>query len=452
MNTMKIIKKLLALLPLWALLPLSPTPACAQTDSYYATDTTCGCDILYIDSIQTTRDGNLYGFRRYDGRVLVPNIYPYVGNFSNGYCKVWAYDTLAPFNPNASEPPLLAGLIDTSGREVVPCKYTTVDFPSDGLVLVFLDSLFGYTDLNGTPVIPPQYRHALPFSDHRAAVAVTIDSFFLFYTYIDPHNRQLLPAIYEQAAPFSDGYAAVMRYSRWGVIDRDGNEIVPFAFENMTPIDSRTVFAGDEQGMALFVLPPLSPRKQIAPSTPFIYYPVTGVTENRIAVMRDEKQGFLDLNGDEIIPCTFDEVGRFRFGRTMARIGDLYGIIDTLGYTILPIEYTDNHRFGQKYAYYDSLALVEKNGKMGFVDLDGHFVVPLTLEGAYHFSQGLAAVRHGGFWGYINTKGDIYLPIVFNQASPFQSNRAEVNYQGHRLKIDTQGRCVVNCNGIISFR
>ena len=60
----------------------------------YETDSTCGCDILYVDGIQTTREGNRYGFKRDDGTVLAPNIYLHVGEFSNGYCRVWLEDSL----------------------------------------------------------------------------------------------------------------------------------------------------------------------------------------------------------------------------------------------------------------------------------------------------------------------------------------------------------------------
>lgn len=95
---------------------------------------------------------------------------------------------------------------------------------------------------------------------------------------------------------------------------------------------------------------------------------------------------------------------------------------------------------------------MEKDGHVGFVDLDGRVVVPLTLDAAYHFSQGLAAVRYQGAWGYIDTHGDIFLPLIFDQTSPFQHNRAEVILHGRAMKIDPQGRCVSNCNGIISFR
>ena len=94
----------------------------------------------------------------------------------------------------------------------------------------------------------------------------------------------------------------------------------------------------------------------------------------------------------------------------------------------------------------------EKDGKLGFVDLDGKLVIPFYFERAYHFTQGLAAVRHQGLWGYIDTNGDVYLPFVFEFVSPFRWGRAEVVYNGNTSKVDLKGRCVKNCKGIIAWR
>ena len=78
-------------------------------------DEECGCDIYYVNGIETTRDGDRYGFRREDGTVIAPNIYLYVGQFTDGYCKVYL------------EEEHHTGLIDSTGREVVPCIYDNVD-------------------------------------------------------------------------------------------------------------------------------------------------------------------------------------------------------------------------------------------------------------------------------------------------------------------------------------
>lgn len=433
---------------------LFPTIACLLTlgvhaqEITYAVDTSCGCDILYVDGIQTTKDGNLYGFRRNDGTLIAPNIYRYVDQFSHGYCRVWVDDTTV-VTPPGVDPPLLAGLIDSTGHQVVPCIYHAVDLPSSRRIAVIKDGLLGYTDLQGNIVIPLQYPDASSFVQNRAAVGVIVDSAFLFYTFIDTLGHQLFPPVYQNARPFLDGYAPVRRYDRWGIIDTLGQPVIPTVYEYLSTPDHGTLFAGDSAGMAFFNL---SNPDRSRPLTDFVYHPITLLSQGRIGVSRNGKQGFIDPQGNEVIPCIYDEIGRFRQGRSLARIGDSCGIIDTLGRIILPLQYEDRTPKGMKYVYYDSLALVERHGRLGYVDLDGRLVVPLVLEEAYQFSEGLASVKKDGLWGYIDSNGDLFLPFIFDIAAPFRWGRADVYFNGRTLSIDHNGRCVKNCKGIISFR
>ena len=403
-------------------------------DTRYETDSTCGCDILYVDGIQTTRSGDRYGFKRADGTVIAEDIFLHVASFSDGYCRVWLEDSLC-------------GLLDTSGRLVVPCLYDNVEQPSCGRALVLKNHLYGFSDLHGKLVIPIVFPHAFPFSDNRAAVIIPLDSFFYQGAYIDTLGNLLTTTPFQNTLAFTDGFAPVQQYDRWGIVDTFFNIVLPTVHEQVSLIGEGLLFAGDGYGMALYDL-----RRSKRPLTPPHYLPVTPLSEGRIGVSRGNKYGFLDPLGNEVIPCTYDEIGTFRLGRAMARIGDRFGIIDTSGRIVLPIVYEDRTPKGYKYVYYDSVALVERDGKLGFVDLEGRFVVPLSFSQAYHFSQGLAPVRLDNHWGYINNRGDIYLPFIFDIASPFRYGRAEVFLLGNRHKIDLQGRCLTNCNGIISFR
>lgn len=411
-------------------------PVAAQ-DIRYETDEQCGCDILYVDGIETTKetdsDGTVrYGFRREDGRVIVPNRYKYADTFHGAYCKVWLEDTLC-------------GLIDTTGREILPCIYRAVQYPSENRIVIQYNNRLGYTDLSGNIVIPPQYYEATPFSEERAAVVLMIDEFTFRCTYIDTLGRQLFDPVFESALPYIDGYAPIRRYDRWGMIDRQGNEVLTTKYEYLSTADHGTFFAGDEFGMALF-------DYSFLPLTPFHYKPSTLTFDNRIGVERNGKYGFLDPSGREAIPCIYDETSPFRLGRAMVRIGEHYGIIDTAGNYILPLEYESRVNSRNKYTYHDSLALVEKNGRLGYVDLDGNLAIPMHFSDAFPFREGLAAVMFNNLWGYIDTRGDIYLPFIFNIASPFEYGRAEIIFDGQIRYIDRKGRCVKNCGNIVAFR
>lgn len=399
----------------------------------YREDKECGCELVFVDGIQTTSDGEFFGFRRADGVVISENRFRYVDEFHGDYCKVYIDEHQC-------------GMIDREGREVVQCRYDDVMYPTDNRVLVIKNGLFGYCDLWGREVVPPTYKQAGSFSEGLAPVYVQIDSLTAGCTFIDTTGRQVFPPIYENVQHFHDGYAFARRYERWGMIDRQGREVLPYLYEFISLNTDGYFFAGAPDGMALF-------DYSMKPLTEFVYTWTAGISEGRIMVEREGRRGFLDRSGREVIPCQYDELSPFHLGRAMVRLGDHYGIIDTAGNIVLPIEYESTTPRGRKYVFLeDSLALVEKDGRLGYIGLDGQLVVPMYFTDAFHFSQGLASAKFNGQWGYINTRGDIYIPFVFQMASPFRWGRAEVIYDGTASEIDLRGKCTKNCNGIIAWR
>lgn len=86
-----------------------------------------------------------------------------------------------------------------------------------------------------------------------------------------------------------------------------------------------------------------------------------------------------------------------------------------------------------------------KDGKYGFIDVHGQFVIPPSFTSAQEFSEGLAAVYVGGEshlerstdgspfisyergkWGYIDRTGAIAIPPQFGSAKPFSEGLALV--------------------------
>lgn len=391
-------------------------------------DKECGCELFFVDGIQTFRNGEFFGFHLEDGTIIAPAIYRHVDRFHNGYCKVYLNDGQC-------------GMIDRSGREVVPCIYEDIEYPSEGHVVVIRNSMVGYCDLHGKEVIPTRFIQGASFKQGCAAVQLPDGR----CTFIDTLGNQLFERTFDNVRPFNEGFALVRDGGLWGLLSRNGEMALPMVFEAISENRDGMFLAGSIHHMALY-------DYGMRPLTSPVYSGTLGTTEGRISVVRDGKYGFLDRTGKEVVPCIYDETGLFQQGRTLVRIDEHYGIVDTLGNIILPIEYENHSSRGFKYTYFDSRALIEKEGKMTFVDLDGNAILPLTLENAYNYTDGLAAVQHNGLWGYIDTAGDIFIPCIFDIASPFQWGRAEVVYNGHVSKMDRHGKCVKNCNGIIAWR
>ena len=396
----------------------------AQEKVEYVDDEECGCELVFIDGIQTTQDGERFGFKREDGTVIVPNKYMFVDHFHGEYCKVYLnYDS--------------CGLINRDGVEIIPCIYNEVNYPTDGMIMVVSNNLYGFFDTLGNQRIPFHYRAASSFNEGLAVVGVDIDSTLVQYGFIDHDDNMVIAPQYDYAFPFYEGFSVVKKYERYGMINRQNKEVFPIKYEILTSMFEGRIFAGDDDGLAMYD----NHFKQLTEPR---YTYLVGKTEGRILVMRDDKYGFLDDNGNEIIPCQYDQAGLFDQGRAYVSLNGKWGIIDTKGKIILPIEYDNSGYRGEAYRYHDGLALIEKDNRYGYCDMEGRPVIWPCFENAYQFTDGLAPVCLG-LWGYIDTKGDFFISPIFDMASPFEYGRSEVIYQGEIHKMNTEGRCVKNC-------
>ena len=390
----------------------------------YVDDEECGCELVFIDGIQTTQSGDRFGFKREDGTIIVPNKYMFVDKFHGEYCKVYMnYDS--------------CGLINRDGVEIIPCLYDDVYYPTDGMILVMKDSIYGYYDTLGTLRIPIRYRAASSFNEGTAVVAVDIDSTLVSYGFIDHDNNIVIPPTYEYAFPFYEGFAVVKKYDRYGMIDRNNKEVFPIKYEIVTSMFQGLLFAGDDDGLAMY-------NNKFKQLTPPIYTELVGLTEGRILVARNGKYGYLNSKGKEVIPCQYDHAG-FSTTDVPPSPSTTNGASSTAKATSsCPSNTTTAAIRSEAYVFHDGMALVEKDGKYGYCNLLGQLVVYPCFDNAYQFSDGLAPVLLGA-WGYIDTNGDFFINPVFDMASPFEWGRAEVIYRGEVHKMNIEGECVKNC-------
>lgn len=90
----------------------------------------------------------------------------------------------------------------------------------------------GYVDMTGEEVIPCKYDYADDFSYYEALAAVTLNGKAWF---IDPMGQTAIPMTYSSVSGFGeDSLAAVATGSypnyQWGVIDAQGNTVVPCSY------------------------------------------------------------------------------------------------------------------------------------------------------------------------------------------------------------------------------
>jgi len=146
-------------------------------------------------------------------------------------------------------------------------------------------------------------------------------------------------------------------------------------------------------------------------------------SEGLAAVKKGDRWGYIDLNGEFVIPPRFygTAAGAFAEGLARAPIDGRLGYIDRSGAVFIPPQ------FDMAIEFSEGLARITLNGERGHIDREGRMAIAPKYEFASPFSEGLADVKLGEKKGYINRDGEFVIPPKFLQASSFHDGLAWVS-------------------------
>ena len=91
----------------------------------------------------------------------------------------------------------------------------------------------------------------------------------------------------------------------------------------------------------------------------------------------------------------------------------------------------------------EGLAFVKRNGKYGYININGEEVIPCQYDVASSFSEGLAFVKRNRKYGYINTEGKEVIPCQYDKATTFFENHAVVSKNSKYHFINKSGQEVL---------
>ena len=153
------------------------------------------------------RQGALYGYVDKDCKWIVEPKYEDAWNFLNGSAIVRRDDKW--------------GLIDTTGKECIPCEYAEISHYNADLYIVKVGSLLGLCKSDGTIVQPIKFTEINTITKTPRA-KVCCDGLF---GYLDAEGSLVIPTIYKDALSFdTNGTAIVTTKSGDHIkIDLNGN-------------------------------------------------------------------------------------------------------------------------------------------------------------------------------------------------------------------------------------
>jgi len=130
------------------------------------------------------------------------------------------------------------------------------------------------------------------------------------------------------------------------------------------------------------------------------------------------KRGYINIEGEEIIPCIYDDIREFESGFAVVRQNWKFGVINKQGDTIVPCIYESIGHYSTSYNFrnieLEKRLIVERNSKYGFVNERGEEIIPCIYDDAWEFSNGLARVKQNNKYGVIDKNGDNVIVCVYD--------------------------------------
>jgi hypothetical protein len=311
---------------------------------------------LYHEGLAVAKKDGKYGYLDINGNIVIPFIYDIAFDFEDGIANVHVkyYD----------------GYIDKTGREVIPIKFngfrtaygdgelvlafigprkniewwlvnmknyqvlslTSYDNsrdPSDGLVGVSKNGVWGFINIEGQVVVPFLYDEVTSFSEGLAAVKK--DGKWVF---IDRTGTEVISEASQHYDGFSNGLAPIERDGKWGFMDKTGAVIVGFKYDGVREY-MEGIAAVEINGKWGLVD---SFGKEI---TTLIYDDALYTTNGLTSVERDRKWGFVDKTGREVVPLIYDYVNNYSENLAAVKVASKWGFIDNFGKVVVPIIYNE---------------------------------------------------------------------------------------------------------------
>lgn len=338
-----------------------------------------------------------YGVVNSEGNEVIPTKYSKIGSFNDGIAIV-------------DEPGKGLGYIDYTGKVVAPCQYqSAATYFCEGRAFVKIGDQYGVIDTEGKEVVKPKYDEIENFHEGRARVIK--DSLCGF---IDTDGSEVVPPQYQRAENFSEGgFAFVQKGGKWGTIDKKGKIIIPFEYEWAIiwhSLHNQIYFRkGNKMSLTDFK------GNMLIPASFDLVYPFH---DDRAAVVSNGKLGYVDKNGQLVIPCKYEPViGNFE------------------DYT--KCSYEEFKTIDEGYKFFGNVAFVKYEGKYLLIDKNGNEVNGKRYDTPNPYWKTVIETRRDNHNVFVSLDGKEYS----NRRQAQLSSWADITGRINDFEAETQ--CVI---------
>lgn len=341
------------------------------------------------------------------------------------------------------------GFKDASGRVVVQPRYEFAPGTfSEGMVIVRNSGLSGtgFVDAGGREIAPPMYTTAYPFTNGVALACKGGRDIYGTggkWGVIDKNGKEVIPFIYDRMSGNFEGdsYVIAQQGSQSLMFDKTGKQVTFPEFEYVTGNFYKTAYAPASKGGKWGLI-----DKKGKVVIPMEYEAVSLEAEGLVPVKKDGKWGYMDLKGQWKIQPQFEYAPQFSKGFATPKLNGKHGCINAQGKVTIPFEYD----FAYPTLKTAPLVVLQKKGEnytsvKGLANpLTGKILAPVKYESIYDFYDGVAQVKAGKKYGFIDSTGKEVVPVIYDYVPiAFSEGLSYVQQAGKYGFVDPAGKVVV---------
>lgn len=300
------------------------------------------------------------------------------------------------------------------------------------LALANEDGNFGYISKTGDWHIKPQFKVAKNFSDDLAEASLDKKK----WGFINRKGVWVIEPQFDKTKAFDSGIAIVLKDKEWIYINKKGEQVLKdVVTEKMYDFENGYAIIRKDSGVGF-----INSKGEVVVEPKFSK--VFNFKNGSAKVLENNKWGLVGADGKYVVKTEYDGVSNAYNNHIVANIEDRHGLIVNGKFREVPgAEKIWDFSKNSEYTY------AKKDGKLGFINTKGEWVIEPTFDKARAFSNGLAPVYNGKEWGYVDTNGKVVIAFQYKDAEIFGSDGlAPVKLKKDWGFINTTGTLVIDDN------
>ncbi len=349
------------------------------------------CKKLFNNGLTLTKLNNKYGYIDESNNIVISHKYSEAKDFVNGLAVVSKGKLKTTFcGENGDLQVLLFGVIDKNDKEIIPFNYHR--FMILEKYIIAWDNC--YRDYQFKSIFTTNGK-LLPSENNYDRIELAKYLFISKYSWLIDDLR-ILDFKYKGneyevggiVIPFGLKFLDIHndKTHKFALIDSNLNQITPYKFDSYYSFYTHL--------------------------KPNIFSDIVNL--KIYPLKSNNKIGFINRNGEYIIPFKYDDVELMNGFYFKVSIKNKYGLLNKYGQEVTPIKYDFIENFNKGY----SIFLL--NDKWGIIDSTGKEVTPIKYEKVFnHFNEGIALAKMNDKYGFIDKMGKELSGFIYDEADYF---------------------------------